>query len=340
MRQLKGSMKNSLIRLIEKSKKGKRSTFNLGPFLSINLIKDEGLQFNAILQNPEDMAAAAMLNFELGFDTTVLPFDLNVEAEVLGAEVRYYDGYEGVPVYPTIKNKWVSEADDILIPENVEKEGRIPCIIRSIQTIKEKAAMQGAVGIFMPGPFTLAGQIMDLDELFIMILRRPDVAMGIFHRLTKFIAILKGIYINTGVDFIVIEEGGATTISPAAFKKLLLPCLKDVFAEKPIPHILSLTGNSDMFMGLMLECKPDGIGVDQENNIKKSRARVPENIPLFAVCGDYAMLAQATPEAVAKTVKTYLDMGVTLLSPPADIYPPAKPENIEAFIKAVRQYEG
>ncbi|MBC8392290.1 MAG: hypothetical protein H8E17_06975 [Deltaproteobacteria bacterium] len=333
-------MKNPLIQLIEKHKKGTRSTFHLGPFLSINLIKDKGMQFNAILQNPEDMAAAAMLNFELGFDTTVLPFDLNVEAEVLGAEVRYYDGYDGLPVYPTIKNKWVSEADDILIPANVEKQGRIPSIIRCIQTIKEKAAMQGAVGIFVPGPFTLAGQIMDLDELFIMILKRPDVAMGIFHRLTKFISILKEIYIHAGVDFIVIEEGGATSISPAAFKKLLLPYLKDVFAEKPIPHILSLTGNSNMFMELMLECKPDGIGVDQENDIKISRETVPENVPLFAVCGDYAMLAKETPEEVAKTVKTYLDMGVTSLSPPADIYPPAKPENIEAFLNAVRHYEG
>jgi hypothetical protein len=32
-------------------------------------------------------------------------------------------------------------------------------------------------------------------------------------------------------------------------------------------------------------------------------------------------------------------MGFTTVFPPADIYPPAKNENIEAFVKALREYK-
>ena len=35
------------------------------------------------------------MSFDLGFESTVVPFDLNVEAEILGARVSYHDGFEG-----------------------------------------------------------------------------------------------------------------------------------------------------------------------------------------------------------------------------------------------------
>lgn len=331
-------MKNSLLNLMERCKKGNRSTINLGPFLSIIRMHEMGLQFNDVLCNADDMAAIALSNLDFGFESTVLPIDLNVEAEVLGAQVRYYEEIDGNPIYPTIARKWVSKADDIVIPENIAGQGRLPAITRCIKMVKDRAAGHGAVGVFIPGPFTLAGQLMDMDELFIMVLKKPEVTQEIFDRLKEFLIRLREVYINAGVDFIVVEEGGATTISPAAFRKILFPYLKEIFSEKKVPHGLSLTGSADKFLELMLECQPDGIGIDQETDIDHSRQIIPGGMPLFAVCGDYTMLAQSTPQEVEKTVKTVLDKGVTGVTPPADVYPPAKLENIEAFVSAVREY--
>ena len=333
-------MNNALMQLMEKYKNGNRSVFNMGPFLSIELIWQKNLRFKDILQKSDAMTTTALLNFDLGFEATVLPYDLNVEAEILGAEVRYYDGYDEVPVYPTITEKWVHKAEDIVIPNKISETGRLPAIIRSIQTIKNMNSDRGAVGVFIPGPFTLAGQVMDMDEMFVMVLKKPDVTREILKRLAEFIKMLRTIYVEAGVDFIVVEEGGATTISPAVFRKLLLPYLKEILSEKVVPHALSLTGSSDKFIEMMLECKPDGIGVDQECDIDNVRKTVPEHIPLFTVGGDYTMLAQATPAEIEKTVSTYLNKGVTTVTPPADIYPPAKLENIAAFISTVRNYKG
>lgn len=321
-------------------KKGNRSTFNLGPFLSITRMHEMGLQFNDVLRNKEDMTAISLSTLDFGFESMVLPLDYNVEAEVLGAEVRYYEEMDGNPIYPTIVRKWVSRADDIMIPDHIAEQGRLPIITGCIQAIKKQVSGQSAVGAFIPGPFTLAGQLMDMDELFIMVLKKPEVTQEIFHRLKDFLIRLRDVYVHAGADFIVVEDGGATAISPAAFRKILFPYLKEIFMEKKVPHGLSLTGSANKFLELMLECQPDGIGIDQETDIEQSRRIIPESIPLFAVCGDYTMLAQATPQDVENTVKSVLDKGVTGVTPPADVYPPAKPENIEAFVRAVRQYNG
>ncbi len=51
-------------------------------------------------------------------------------------------------------------------------------------------------------------------------------------------------------------------------------------------------------------------------------------------------VANATPAAITEKVKRYLDMGFTTVLLPADIYPPARIENIEAFVRAIQEYAG
>jgi uroporphyrinogen-III decarboxylase len=135
-----------------------------------------------------------------------------------------------------------------------------------------------------------------------------------------------------------VQEGGATAISPRLFSMLVLPQLQAIFAVKQVPHVLSVAGNSDPFIGLMLQCGADGIGVDQACDVDRVRAQVPLALPLAAVIGDSAMLAQWEPDQIRETVRFFLDKQLTLIVPPPDIYPPARLENITAFMDAVRSY--
>ena len=333
-------MINPLVQLMEKYQKGNKPAFHLGPFLPLVRIREMGLPFNDILKDSQAMTEAALMSFEFGFESTLLPFDLNVEAEILGAEVRYHEGFDGHPVYPTIAVKTVTMVDDIEIPNALAEKSRLPVILKTIRSIKERAQDKGALGIFMPGPFTLAGQVMDMDELFLMLMKQPKPTRKIFQRLTEFIVQLKEIYVHAGIDFIMIVEGSGAAVSPKMFRELLLPCMQDIFKSKKIPQVVSLFGSSDKFVELMLECDPDGIVLDKECSIEEAREIIPESIPLFSGCGSYDMLTNATPAAINEKVNRYLDMGFTTVGPPADIYPPARIENIEAFVKALKEYKG
>ena len=332
-------MNMPLNELIRKNQKGRRPAFLPGPFLPLTLVRERGLDFNAVLQDTAAMTEAALMSYELGFESTVLPFDMNVEAEILGATVAYHKGFDENPVYPTITSRPVASAADIIIPESLETKGRMPNILNAIRTIKTQASDQGAVGVFMPGPFTLAGQVMEPEVLFVMVLKKPEQAGDILDRLAGFLETLKAAYVAAGVDFILIEEGGAASISPKVFRSLLLPRLQELFSDKSVPHIIGLTGGSARFIPFMLPCRPDGISVDSDYDLNAARHEIPESLPLFAECGDHALLAHATPEIITGMVRNCLAKGATTARPPADIYPPAKTENIRAFIEAIRTYQ-
>jgi len=331
-------MANAFVDLIESFRRGRHSVFSLGPFLPIERLWRNGWTFNQILQEPVAMAQAALANLALGFESTVLPFDLNVEAEALGAKVRYHENQEGIPVYPTIADKIVGDPEDVVIPTDIGAAGRIPRILAALGQAGAQAGGRGAVGAFVPGPFTLAGQVMDMDKMFVLTMKRPEAVRQILGRLAQMIIGVRDAYVRAGAQFIVVEEGGATAISPRLFANLNPPYLQAILAGKEAPRLLFLTGNTDPFIGLMLQCGADGLGVDQACNVDTVREQVPPDLPLAAVIGDYAMLAKAEPEQVRETVRHFLDKGLTLVLPPADIYPPAKSENIVAFVDAVRSY--
>ena len=126
-------MNNPLIQLMEKYRRGNKSAFHIGPFLPLTRIRERGLPFNDIMRESQAMTEAALMSFEFGFETTVLPFDLNVEAEILGAEVRYHEGFDGHPVYPTIGEKPVATLDDIKIPDDLAERDRMPAILMLVE---------------------------------------------------------------------------------------------------------------------------------------------------------------------------------------------------------------
>jgi len=331
--------KNSLVDLMEKFQKGSNPAILLGPFLPLSRIKEKGLSFNDIMKDPKAMTEAALMSYEFDFESTVLPFDLNVEAEILGATVQYHEGFDGHPVYPTIAHKPFNTDDDIACPNFLAEKGRMPTILKTIASVKEQARDKGSVGVFIPGPFTLAGQVLDMEKLYRILLKQPDKTLKIFDRLTAFICKLIDVYVHAGVDFMTVVEEGGANISPKTFHKLLLPCLKEIFKPKQIPRIIFLFGDPETVVEFTLACDPDGVILDKGCSIEKTKGHLPEGIPLFGECGTHDMLATATPAEITEEVNRHLNMGFTTVSPPADIYPPAKNENIEAFVTALRAYK-
>ncbi len=332
-------MDNSLIQLMGKYQRGNRPVFHTSPFLPLTHIREKKLSFNDIMKESGPMTQAALMSFEFGFENTVLPFDLNVEAEILGAGVRYHEGFDGHPVFPTIAEKPVSSVKDIHIPDDLEQSGRMPVLLESIRSIREQAHNKGAIGAFMTGPFTLAGQVMDMDKLYVMLLKQPELSRKIFEKLTKLILKLKEVYIRAGIDFIFIVEGGSAAISPKTFRELILPQMQRIFESKEVPHIAYISGNTNTFEEFISACDPDGIVLGAESSVETARGLLLKSIPLFSPCGSYDMMATATRAKVIETVNRHLDKGFITAGPPADIYPPAKIENIKAFVEAVQVYK-
>ena len=88
------------------------------------------LKFAHVHLDAQEMAdAAAGTVEEGGIDTPIVPFDMGVLAEALGATLNTYAHSEDI-LYPTLRDKFVNAADDIKMPADMASAGRVPVVMR------------------------------------------------------------------------------------------------------------------------------------------------------------------------------------------------------------------
>jgi [methyl-Co(III) methanol-specific corrinoid protein]:coenzyme M methyltransferase len=138
-------------------------------------INELGYRFAGIHLDAKQMADTAATTYKLfGYECGVVPVDLCVEAEALGCVINVYPHAEGI-LYPTIKEKLIhneAEMESIKIPDGFTEKGRIPLLREAIRLLKADIGNNVAVGSYVLGPFTLAGQIMELNDLLKLSFRR------------------------------------------------------------------------------------------------------------------------------------------------------------------------
>ena len=308
-------------------------------------IEPHGWEFADIHTDAQKMAtAAASTAKHFGFDCAVVPFATTVEAEALGCEVNYYEGLSRSPdeiYYPTVKTKYVETAADIRLPVGgVENAGHIPLVIDAIRRLKTDFADEVPVGAWTLGPFTLAGQIMELDKLLRMSIRAPNEIGKILDVLADVVVRVLQAYRAAGADYLTIREPGAApdVVSPRVFSGLVLPRLQRLFEAIESPKILHVCGRTNDIITAMNEAGADGLSVDQRNDIRASRARLGNKVMLLGNFNSSSLLAEGTPGSVADAITAGLDAGLSAVWPGCDIWPTARAENLRAVVETTHAY--
>ncbi len=305
-------------------------------------LKKFGYKFAALHSNARMMSDAAASTYRLfGFECGVVPFDLCVEAEALGCEINVYAHLEDI-LYPTIKKKLIhnEEEMEISIPPDIAGRGRVPLMKETLGHIKADIGKEVAIGTYVLGPFTLAGQIMELNDLLKLSFKKPDKVGKLLDTLADAIILVAKEYEKAGADYITVREMGATSdvLSPRVFKSLILPYLKKIFSELKADSVLHICGKTNDIAVFMLETGAKAISVDQKNDIAETRKKIGREALLFGNYDPYNVLVAGTPEKVRETVKKCLDDGVSAVWPGCDIWPTVPPENIEAMMDEVKKY--
>lgn len=301
-----------------------------------------GYKFAQVHLNARMMAETAATTPRLfGFDSCVLPFDLCVEAEALGCEINTYPHSEDL-LYPTIKEKVIhnEEEMDIAIPEDIASRGRVPMMREAIGAARQEAGGDVPVGSYVLGPFTLAGQIMELNDLLKLSFKKPDKVDALMRKLTGVIVAVAREYEKAGVDYLTVREMGATSdvLSPRVFKNLILPHLKDIFKEISVPSVVHICGKTNDIAAFMMESGAMAISVDQKNDVAETRKRLGPGALIFGNYDPYNVLVSGSAEMVRQTITKCLDDGVSAVWPGCDIWPTVPPENFRAMMDEVRKY--
>jgi [methyl-Co(III) methanol-specific corrinoid protein]:coenzyme M methyltransferase len=336
--------------------------------ITLSGIQALGYSFNEVHVDAKKMAEAAASSYKVfGLHGVVVPFDMGVEAEVLGATVKYYEKGEGQIIYPTMDDKLVSGAhfeippdlpesqqktylrkaiDQAIIdlhlkwPEDLANAGRIPIVLEAIRRLKEDVGREVTVASWVLGPFTLAGQIVELENLLKLTHKKQDVVHRHLSRLTNYLTEVLNLYIDAGADFVTVREMGATgdVISRQMFVQLVQPHLTELFSRiERVPTVLHICGNTNTIIDLMAECGATALSVDHKNNLAETRAKLPNTL-IFGNYDAFGILCEGAPEQVDASIKEVIAAGANAIWPGCDIWPSALPENIRAMMAATEKY--
>jgi [methyl-Co(III) methanol-specific corrinoid protein]:coenzyme M methyltransferase len=308
-------------------------------------INELGYRFAGIHLDAKQMAETAATSYKLfGYECGVVPVDLCVEAEAMGCVINVYPQAEGI-LYPTIKEKLIhneAEMDTIKLPDGFSEKGRIPLMRSAISLLKADIGKDVVVGSYVLGPFTLAGQIMELNDLLKLSFKKADKVAKLLDLCADAIILTAKEYEKAGVDFITVREMGATSdvLSPRVFKSLILPPLQKVLKSISVYSVLHICGKTNDIVTSMMEAGPTGISVEQKNDVAESRKKLGPDALIFGNMDAYNVLVSGSEDVVRQSVRKCIDDGVSGVWPGCDIWPTVPPQNMKAMMEETISYGG
>jgi [methyl-Co(III) methanol-specific corrinoid protein]:coenzyme M methyltransferase len=300
--------------------------------VTVPAIESLGIRFPQIHLTAENMAASAMKSMEMfHFDSVVVPYDMCTIPEAFGLKVSIYESSEDI-LFPTIPDKWATP-DEVKIPDDYLQKGRMPIVDQAIKLLKEGIGETHAIGTWILGPFTLAGQLVELDVLMKMAIKERAKVESLLDKLVDLIIELGHHYREIGTDYVNLREmgTGADLLSPRLFKMLVQPRLRKIFESWDSPKILHICGSTDLIIDLMNDCGAEAISVDHKNTLSETRKKIGNNILLFGNYDGFTLPGQAQPEEIELAIKDCIDAGVDAVWPGCDIWPDINSENLKTL---------
>ncbi len=294
-------------------------------------LKDVGLKLQEVHTDASKLALAAASTFELtGFPSAVVPLDLCVETETLGAEIDFRVSSHN-PDFPRPVKSLFDRCEQVDIKNT--SDGRIPLVCEAIRLLKKDIGEEAVIGAFVPGPFTLLSLLVKPDQLMLDLKRDPGSVHTALDSMVTVISKSAMAYHQAGADMLTIHEMGGSpgVLGPKRFESFVLPPLQKLIAFIPKPRVLSVCGNTNGAIHLLSQAGADAISVDQLNDLAASRVALPETL-LFGNLDPVGLLANGTEAQVRQAVSSAIAAGVDAIWPGCDLYPPTPLENLRAMM--------
>ena len=304
-------------------------------------IKKLGYRFPTVHKDAEKLARSAIESSRMfGFDSVVIPYDMCMESEAIGNTISLYENSEDI-LYPTIPQKMWTSMDEVKIPSNIMELGRLPLLPKAIEIIK-KEAPELPIGVWQLGPFTQAGQVLELDILLKGVFKQKAKVEATLDQLTDMCITIGQALQAAGADYITLREmgTGSDLLSPKTWKEVIQPRMRRILSAWKSPKILHICGATDLIIEMMNDCGADVISVDIKNTLAESRKKLGDKTLLFGNFDVFALPCkeETTVEEAVAGIKKNIDGGVDAVWPGCDLWPDIKEPNMRAIVQTTREY--
>jgi len=296
-------------------------------------------------KDPEKMASLAKgLNRLGGLDNVTVPFELTLEAEIFGAQLKFF---EDKIRWPSVQGFIAQKVSDLKFPDDVMKAGRILVVCNAIRILKKELDGKVPVIAYINCPFTSIGSyLIDPVEFHKYLKSDPARVHQFFKETLPYYADVASAFKEAGADIITFRDEGVSldNISPKYFDEFVKPYLTKLISLAMPPRILHICGTLISgkleIIKRMIECGAEAITIDEKTPMNEARALVNEVKPGFPIGGNISaiMIHKGPVEAIRDAVKRAIEEGTDMVAPGCDFWLETPTEHVKAFVNATIEH--
>ena len=261
------------------------------PFAGVHAGKLKGFDATEVLTDANKLYESLLEVHKLyAPDGMPVVFDLQVEAEILGCELKWTpDNPPTVSAHP-LQGDEPSLPCKCLIP--TPESGRLPIILDVMKRIKKQIGDSTALYGLITGPFTLASHLRGSD-IFMDMIEDEDYVKSLLEFCGQVCIKMSEMYIDAGMDVIAVVDPLVSQISTEHFNEITAPTFKAVYdfiRGKGAFSSFFVCGNATRQVEAMCQTGPDAISIDDNINLKEAKAITDKyniticgNIPLAGI---------------------------------------------------------
>lgn len=273
-------------------------------------------------------------------DAATVIMDLTVEAEAFGAKLQYASNE-----VPSVSERLLhnmSEVENIPIPEL--SAARIPEYLKAnriaAERIKDRPVYAGCIG-----PYSLAGRLYDMSEMMMAIYVEPDLAKMLLAKCSVFIMKYIQALKETGVDGVIMAEPAAGLLSnedATTFSTNYIKPIVEAVQDDNFLFVLHNCGNTGHCTQSMVDSGAKGLHFGNQCNMVEALRQVPGDRIVMGNLDPVGIFKSATPEqvydATTKLLEETAEFDNFVISTGCDVPPGISKENIDAFYRAISNF--
>ncbi len=291
-----------------------------------------------MVTNPEVQAQCIQLlasRYPSAAALTVM--DLSCEAEAFGSQVRFSE-----KEIPTIVGRIVTDLESakaLEIPEVGADRTSIYLKTASLATarINDRPVLAGTIG-----PFSLAGRLIDMNNIFLAVRKNPEMVHVVLEKCTEFLIEYLKEFKRRGANGVVIAEPAPGLLSPdlcTEFSSNYVKRMVDLLDDSSFAVILHNCGNTSKLIPSLLSTGVKALHLGNAVDLREILPQVPSDVLVFGNVEPAGIFHLGSETDIAQKVISLLQAmrpySNFVLSSGCDIPPGSPISNLDAFFQTL-----
>ncbi|AQQ10014.1 Uroporphyrinogen decarboxylase [Sedimentisphaera cyanobacteriorum] len=278
-------------------------------------------------------------------DVSFMMMDLSAEANALGIPVRFPKNESA-----TVEEHPISSAEDLeaLRKIDITEDSRISGYLKAVELISSK--LESLCCAYMAGPITLAGLLSGAEKVAMDAVLEPEKFKALAEFSAQVLEDYASALCDAGADAVCILEPTGVIFGPNEFQAYSAEYVKrinQVCRKKGVETIYHICGNSMHLIESMSGAGVSALSLDSPDtgvDLHLAAEKAGEDVVIIGDINPVAVMKDSSAQEVYNATTQLLykmkDVPNFILSTGCDLPPGTPPENIEAFMKAERDFKG